>query len=123
MKNKAITMSKTVSLLLTFLCVLMISSGQVLFKSAALQTASATGVIERWLNTPLIIALVIYGVATLLWIWVLRHTSLSLAYPMFALAFLIVPLLAHFFLQEPVSIKTFIGGALIIAGVLVATQA
>ena len=116
-------MSKVVSLSLTLLCVVMISSGQVLFKSAALQTAAATGWIDRWFNAPLLIALVIYGLATVLWIWVLRYTSLSVAYPVFALAFLIVPLLAHFFLQEPLSSKTFIGGALIILGVLVATKA
>ena len=116
-------MSKTISLLLTLLCVAMISSGQVLFKSAALQATSATGQLERWLNMHLLIALAIYGVATILWIWVLRYTSLSVAYPMFALAFLFVPLMASFFLQEPLSVKTFIGGGLIIIGVLVATQA
>lgn len=115
-------MNKTVSLLLTLLCVVMISSGQVLFKSAALQTVTATGLIDRWLNMHLLIAFAIYGIATVLWIWVLRYTSLSVAYPMFALAFLFVPLMAYFFLQEPLSVKTFIGGGLIIIGVLVATQ-
>jgi len=115
-------MNKIVSLLLTLLCVVMISSGQVLFKSAALKTVSAAGWMERWLNMHLLIALAIYGIATIMWIWILRYTSLSVAYPMFALAFLFVPLMAYFFLHEPLSVRTFIGGAFIVVGVLVATQ-
>jgi len=67
-------------------------------------------------------ALVIYGAATLLWVFVLRSVPLATAYSVFSLAFLIVPLLARVFLGEPISPNTIIGGAVIVAGVYIAVH-
>lgn len=102
---------------LTLLCVLGIASGQILFKKAAMHLPSNPQLMDWVLNGWLITALALYGVATLLWIWVLRHAPLHIAYPFMALAFIIVPLLSYYFLGEPLTTKTFIGGALIILGV------
>lgn len=102
---------------LTLLCVFGIASGQILFKKAAINLPPSPLLMDWILNGWLITALALYGIATLLWIWVLRHAPLHIAYPFMALAFIIVPLLSYYFLGEPLSIKTFIGGALIIAGV------
>ena len=114
-------MTRLYSLLLTMLCVLFIAFGQVLFKMAAIrsQVDSDASALERWFNLPLLFALIIYGVATLLWIWILRSVALNIAYPLFALAFLIVPLLAYFFLNEPLSVRQLIGGAIVVIGVAI----
>jgi undecaprenyl phosphate-alpha-L-ara4N flippase subunit ArnE len=118
-------MNKFQSLSLTLLCVAMIATGQILFKAAAMRAATAAGkpLLEQWVSAPLIVALAIYGIATILWIWVLQHVQLGIAYPVFALAFFIVPVLAHLFLGEALTIRHLLGGLLIFAGILVATQA
>lgn len=107
----------TIMIALTLLCVFGIAAGQILFKKAAMHLPATPQLLDWLLNGWLIIALILYGVTTLLWVWVLRHAPLHIAYPFMALAFVIVPLLSYYFLGEPLHIKTFIGGALIVIGV------
>ena len=106
---------------ITVLCVLGISIGQMLFKKAA-QAIPATAAWQHWVfNGWLLAALALYGLTTLVWIWVLRHAPLHMAYPFMGLAFLIVPTLAWTFLGEPLHWRTLAGGALIMAGVALAS--
>ena len=108
---------------ITVLCVVGISLGQMLFKKAAQSIAVATNW-QLWVfNGWLIAALALYGVTTLVWIWVLRHAPLHLAYPFMGLAFLIVPGLGWLFLGEPIRIQTIAGGALILIGIAIAAHA
>lgn len=109
--------------LLTLLCVLGIAIGQLLFKQAAGGLTDQGGWVQWLTNGWLMGALVLYGTTTLLWVWVLRHAPLHLAYPFMGLAFLIVPVLAHFFLGEPLQWRTLAGGALIMVGVTLAAGA
>ncbi|MGB6099389.1 MAG: EamA family transporter [Comamonas sp.] len=105
----------------TLLCVFSISIGQLLFKKAAQalpDTLTITAVLH---NGWLFASLMLYGVTTLGWIWILRHAPLHLAYPFMGLAFLIVPTLAWMFLGEPLHWRTLAGGALIMAGVALAS--
>jgi drug/metabolite transporter (DMT)-like permease len=108
---------------ITILCVIGISLGQMLFKKAALSMPEAASW-QHWVfNGWLITALALYGITTLVWIWVLRHTPLHLAYPFMGLAFLIVPGLGWLFLGEPIRIHTIIGGVLILAGITITAHA
>jgi len=107
---------------LTIVCVLGIAIGQILFKQAARTLDPGNGLIAMATNGWLLTAFVLYGGATLLWIYVLRTTPLSFAYPLFALAFIIVPLLSAFVFGEPVRLSYFVGGALIVAGVFISTR-
>ncbi len=113
------------SLLLTLMCVVLIAVGQLLFKSAAVQwrvDGWSWTTLRGFLSPAMIIALVVYAVATLLWVFVLRTVPLSAAYSLFSLAFLIVPVLARIFLGEPISLNTLVGGAVIVAGVIIAVR-
>lgn len=107
--------------LYTLLCVLGISVGQLLFKKAAEALPATLSLMGFVQNGWLLAALALYGITTLGWVWVLRHAPLHLAYPFMGLAFLIVPLLASVFLGEPLSWRTLAGGALIMAGVALAS--
>ena len=107
--------------LLTLLCVAGISVGQILFKLAARQGSPLEG-LTAMVNGWMLAALILYGAATLLWVYVLRSTPLAIAYPLFALAFVLVPVLSFFFLNEPLRFSSFAGGALIMLGVVVSTQ-
>lgn len=108
---------------MTLLCVLGISLGQLMFKKAALRLPSEAGLHDWIFNGWLISALALYGITTLLWIWVLRSAPLHLAYPLMGLAFLIVPALGWLFLGEPLHLRTLGGGLLILAGIALTARA
>lgn len=99
-----------------------ISTGQLLLKMAAMNLGNAEA-IGFWLfgfriNIYLIGGVSVLGVSTLLWIWVLRGIPLSMAYPVMALAFIIVPLLSFFVLGETLSWKIMLGSLMIGAGLV-----
>lgn len=105
----------------TLLCVLAISVGQLMFKKAAASITAPLTVSSLLHNGWLFASLVLYGMTTLVWVWILRSAPLHLAYPFMGLAFLIVPTLAWMFLGEPLHWRTIAGGALIMVGVAVAS--
>jgi drug/metabolite transporter (DMT)-like permease len=105
-----------------FLVVVLLSIGQIFFKLAApqLRTGSLRDMVfSMALNPSLIAALVIYGVATLLWVIVLREVPLSRAYPITALGMLLVPLIGLLLFKEPFSWSLVVGGALMTAGIYI----
>ncbi len=100
-----------------------LSIGQVLFKLGANRVnANAADGIVAWLNLPIMSALILYALCTILWIGVLRVLPLKIAYPVAALSYLLVPLLGQLVLREPMTIRTVIGGLVIIGGVVIATS-
>lgn len=110
-------------LLLTLLCVVLIAIGQLLFKTAASQwriDGWSWATLRSFLSPTMLVALVLYGLTTILWVLVLRSTPLSIAYPLYALVFVLVPFLAYFALGEPLSWNTLIGGGVIVLGVMIA---
>ncbi|QQX83637.1 EamA family transporter [Cupriavidus necator] len=102
----------------------MLSTGQILFKYAADRIdVAGKGVFQGLLLNPyLLVALVVYGVATILWLFVLKNSPLRVAYPLVSLAFIIVPVLSHLILHEELKVTTFAGGALIMLGVWVCSR-
>lgn len=108
---------------ITILCVLGISLGQLLFKRAAQSITNAANWQDWLFNGWLIGALALYGITTLVWVWVLRNAPLHLAYPFMGLAFLFVPVLSWLILGERVQMPTVIGGLLILAGITIASRA
>lgn len=105
---------------LIILTVITLSAGQILFKMAASGfEISVAGLVKSLLNAKLIIALVVYFFATIMWLLVLKATPLRVAYPFAALAFVIVPILSHLLLGESIKWNTFAGAGLIAIGVWV----
>lgn len=109
---------------LCLVCTLALSIGQILFKLAArqLEEQSLAGAFmaNAWKNVYLLSAIVLYGMATLLWVWVLRRVPLNVAYPFTALAFVVVPMASFFLLDEPLSARLILGSFLIVAGICIA---
>lgn len=107
--------------LLTILTVLLLSVGQVLFKYASGKIdIQGKGILAGLLLNPtFVIAIVVYGIATISWLLVLKVTPLRIAYPFAALAFIIVPIFASIFLGETLRWTTFAGAAVIILGVCI----
>ena len=107
-------------IMLILLTVLLISVGQVLFKLAAMDMKNID--ISSLLQPKLILAFFVYTTATLLWVYILRHTPLRIAYPFVGLAFLIVPVLSWFWMDEQISLNTIVGGTAILIGVWIAVS-
>ena len=105
---------------LTILTVLALSAGQVLFKLASANIEfSASGLVSSLFNLKLFLALIIYAIATAMWLVVLKMTPLRIAYPFIAMAFIFVPVLSYYILGEELHWSTFAGAALIFAGVCI----
>lgn len=98
---------------------LLLSMGQILFKYAS--KGVSFGDPRSLLSPSLLSGLFVYGVATIMWILVLKKLPLSLAFPFYGLTFLLVPLLAHFLIGEKIGYQTLLGGAIIMFGVFVAS--
>lgn len=115
--SKELSMS-IAQLALIILTVVALSTGQILFKLAASSFSLAPeNMLASFLNIKLIVALFVYAIATIMWLVVLRSTPLRVAYPFVALAFFLVPVMAHFLLGEELTWKTFAGAAFIGIGV------
>ncbi len=114
-------MTKTTALLMTFFCVCLVAAGQIMFKLVANRatTTENLSLFQQWWTWQFIVALGIYAAATVMWVWVLRFIPLNVAYPVYALAFIIVPVASYFLLTEPIGLKHLVGGVLIVAGVVV----
>jgi len=102
-------------------CVFIIASGQLLFKKAGMEI-QAVGWASWRVLTVVGAALFIYGVATLLWISLLRYVPLNKAYVFMALSFVLVPIASFFIFREQVTVGYWAGVALIVAGVIVAAK-
>ncbi|MGG6461973.1 EamA family transporter [Solilutibacter silvestris] len=59
-----------------------------------------------------------YGLTSIAWLWALKTFPLSKAYPMLALTFVTVPLLAHLCFGETIKPINAVGIAVIVIGVI-----
>lgn len=112
----------TSQFLLCLSCVCAISVGQLLFKKAGMLLA----VENNWFNTSVLLtvglAAIVYGLATLLWIYLLKDIPLSKAYMVFTLSFVLVPIASVYLYGERLGMGYIAGTALILIGLLVIFQ-
>lgn len=99
------------------------AAGQVLFKTAALQMP-ATGTVGQKclalaLNPTFLAAVLLYGLLSALWVWILTTVPLSRAYPFVALAFVLTLSAGVLFFGEALSLRLLLGSALVLAGLMV----
>ncbi|MDS4020260.1 MAG: hypothetical protein RKR03_07090 [Candidatus Competibacter sp.] len=99
--------------------------GQILFKLTAPLLAGDLPIMERLVllatSKEFIIALVLYGALTVLWVWILSFTPLSRAYPFAALAFLLTPIVGAAVFGEPLTSRFVAGLAAILVGLWLIT--
>jgi drug/metabolite transporter (DMT)-like permease len=117
-------MKPFISYALVACCVLMISTGQILFKIIGGRLSGAITADHITLNYStvglLTLAFGIYGLGTILWIVALTSLPLARAYMFMAAAFILVPLAANLFLGEALPPRLLIGAAIISLGTWVA---
>ncbi|HZG86187.1 EamA family transporter [Paenibacillus sp.] len=70
------------------------------------------------LFTPMVMAgLILYGVATILWLFILSRVPLSVAYPIQSVAYVFGVVGAHYLFKETITVWKIAGCLLIVAGV------
>jgi len=114
---------RTVALVLV--CVLCNSLAQIALREGASSRGSglttdpwsAAAWAQVLSSPPLLAGLLLWTISTLLWIYVLSHTGLVLAYGLYGLNYVLVPLAAHWRFSEPISPLQATGMALIALGV------
>jgi drug/metabolite transporter (DMT)-like permease len=107
---------------LPLLCVAAIVAGQLLFKASAQAWQSGGTLLAVRPLLLFAIAVALFGLASLGWVWALRRGDLGRLYPLMALAFVAVPLASYFAFDERFGSSYFVGVALIVAGVVVAVR-
>lgn len=89
--------------------------GQLCQKQATQQVATC----QRWHAVRwLTMALLALGAGMLVWLWVLQHVALNIAYPMLSLNFVWITLAARWLWQESVSYRHWAGVLLIVVGTI-----
>jgi drug/metabolite transporter (DMT)-like permease len=96
-------------------------SGQFLWKlGLEKETISfnSLGVIIKLMFSPFIFSgILTYGLATVLWLFILSKVQISIAYPIQSLAYIIAVFGAYFIFNEPLTLYKFLGCLLIMGGV------
>jgi len=104
------------------LCLLGTTGGQLLFTSSAQALKTAPPGVPWNAIWTLGAALVLYGVTTLLWVWVLTKLDLARVYPLMAGSFVLVPI-SHAALQRtPLTWQTLCGAVIIGIGITVSVR-
>lgn len=99
-------------------CVIAISSGQILFKLAANKMSLGQGLFQFNTLAILFLAFFIYGITSLVWVYLLQKIDIGKVYPLMALAFIFVPVGSVIFFGESFNARYLLGVFLIVSGIL-----
>lgn len=108
-----------VNVVILFVYSLGMSVGQMLFKLAADQTKlehSSTFLQALLTSRYFYGAVLLYGVLSLVWVWILTRVPLSQAYPFIVLAFVFTPALGVLLFGESLNASYLVSLALILGG-------
>jgi len=106
------------SLLLLTLAAFCAAGGQLLFKIGARDRQQ----FMEFINFPILIGLLLYGIGTLLWIYTLSYEKLTNVYAFTALTFILVYLGGVFVINEKISMIGVSGIILVLAGLYLITS-
>lgn len=112
--------------LLLFLGVFLSACGGLLLKMGAVEINYGQTFIQSvWQllkNWKIILGIIFYAIPVFIWIFMLKKVELSALQPLFALIYVVTPLLAILFLNEQVSLIRWCGIGIIIFGITVFAQ-
>lgn len=112
---------------LVLMSVLLGSVGQIMMKSGSDRLGQLTlspGTIlpdlGRVLRVPEFwMAMLLFGVSSLIWVKVLSKSELTAAYPLGSLSYVVVMLLSAVLLNEALTLNKLLGAAVIVAGIAI----
>jgi len=104
--------------ILIFLNILLLVFGQILWKIGLMRLPNKDMItIVTSIFTPYIfLGVLVYGVATFLWLFILSKKDLSMVYPLQSLTYVLGMVSAYLFLNEKIPVIRWLGALLIIIG-------
>lgn len=107
-------------LILSAIQSVMLSFGQLTLKLALQRMPAFSWKSEFWIdlltNWWFLLSGILFGGASFLWMYILKHFPLSMAYPMASMSYIFAIVFAIVFLHETVTWNRWLGVALIMAG-------
>lgn len=113
-ENKKLKNKKYASLIIAGFCAFLGALGQLFFK---LGSGGISSGIFLLLNWQIILGVLLYAIATILLILMLKKAELSLLYPVIATSYIWVAFFSLFLVRETLHIQNWIGILLIVGGV------
>jgi multidrug transporter EmrE-like cation transporter len=111
-----------VNLLLILANTLLLVCGQFLWKFGLkyneMSFRSLRAVAQLLISPYILGGLMLYAIATVLWLFILSRVDLGLAYPIQSLAYIFAIFGAYWIFNEPLSVPKIIGCLLILSGVI-----
>lgn len=110
--------------ILIFFNISLLVAGQMLWKQGMAEF-SYNGIINliKFMFTPYIFSgLILYGIATVIWLYLLKTAQFSLIYPLQSLAYIIGVIVAFLLFKEEVSIVRWLGILTIFTGVFIVAR-
>lgn len=95
--------------------IVFLATGQMLWK-LGMSKIEEFNIVSIILNSYIISGVVLYGLATLLWLYILSKEELSLVYPLQSITYVLGTILAIFIFHENVSLLRWLGITTIIVG-------
>lgn len=92
--------------------------GQLLFKAVAIRTSHSATVLDMWTIAMFAVAITLYALSTVSWVFALRLLPLSVAYAFFAISFIVTPIAAHLLFGERIGWGIVIGTILVASGLI-----
>lgn len=105
------------------LCVFGLVIGQILFKASSVSLGETGSFFSPKTLILLLSAMLLYGMTSVAWVWVLQKVELGRIYPFMALAFVFVPLASHLVFGERFGSQYYIGVAIIMIGIAITVRA
>ncbi|MFH1317275.1 MAG: EamA family transporter [Candidatus Woesearchaeota archaeon] len=102
------------------LCNVFISISQLLWKAGSENLSLK--ITDLITNTPLMIGIVLFGIAGILMILALKGGDASVIYPLISINYVIVAFMSKYFFNEPLTMYKMIGISIIIIGVIFITS-
>jgi len=102
-------------ILVAVVCSMFGAVGQLFFKKGSEGLIFSLELLKNW---QLGLGLLLYALATIGFILVLKNMKLSVAYPIIAFSYIFVALLSFFILKEPFTVKMWVGTFVIVIGVV-----
>jgi len=107
---------------LFFIGVLITSTAQLLLKTGVNQLnllLSPKIILQILTNKFLFLGFLLYGIGSIMWLFIIKKLPISIAYPAVSVSYIIVILSSYFLFKEPLTVNKIIGGVLIMSGIAI----
>ncbi|MCF0202171.1 MAG: EamA family transporter [Bacteroidaceae bacterium] len=105
---------------------IVLTSGQVFLKIALTRMSSFSWTFEFWksvlLNWHFALSGISFGAASLLWMYIIKHYPLSMAYPLVSLSYVFGLVAAAWIFNEEVNALRWLGALLIVLGCVIVSK-